>query len=107
MSIKPADMQVLLPRSQEIQKGEAVRDNRTNVNSQLVSSANFKETLKNSTQVTKTQQRDMEQVRLKEDETSGRNQYGHQGKKKGDKKDPDDIGVIEPENLGKRIDIKI
>ncbi|HOJ47173.1 MAG TPA: hypothetical protein PLW82_07585, partial [Bacillota bacterium] len=69
MSIKPADMQVLLPRSQEIQKGEAVRDNRTNVNSQLVSSANFKETLKNSTQVTKTQQRDMEQVRLKEDET--------------------------------------
>lgn len=107
MSIKPVDMQVLLPRSQEILKGEMVRDSKTNINNQLVSAQNIKETQKNSTQVTKTKQSELDNIKLKDQGTNKQNQYSQNEKKKDNKTKKDDVGVIEPTNLGNRIDIKI
>lgn len=108
MSIKPVDMQVLLPRSQEIQKGEMVKDSKTNTNNQFILVNNNKEAQKNLTKVLETNQSAFENIKLKDEgkQQQGKKQ-GFSGDKQDKKADIEAKNAIEPENLGKHIDIKI
>ncbi|MDD2430281.1 MAG: hypothetical protein PHD88_06155 [Firmicutes bacterium] len=107
MSIKPVDMQVLLPRSQEIQKSEIVKDSKTNINSQLNVAENTKETQKTSTQVIQTKQSELNNIKLKDDGKKGQHSSENEEKKQIKKTKHNDVDFIEPANLGNKIDIKI
>ena len=54
MSIKPVDMQILLPRSQEIQKKETIKDSKSSSNNQFVLIENEKEAVKKTKQINET-----------------------------------------------------
>ncbi|HHY19275.1 MAG TPA: hypothetical protein GX522_05200 [Firmicutes bacterium] len=108
MSIKPVDMQVLLPRSQEIQRGEALKDQRAGANSQFVLVDNEKETEKNIKQVketTKGEEGKINEERSKQKNFDSRKFSSHQKKQNIDKKEKEDD--FTPETLGKNIDIMI
>lgn len=103
MSIKPVDMQILLPRSQEIQRGEIVKDHKSGADAQAVLTANQKETVKRQKQVLEAQKGEEGKIH-DEGQKKGDNQAKQFSTRKHKKEDELDCA---PENLGKNIDIKI
>ncbi len=103
MSIKPVDMQILLPRSQEIQRGETIKDSKSNSNNQFVLIENEKETVKKTKQINETNK--SEEVKISEEGKKSRDQNpsGFASSKKKQEEDCD----FTPSTLGKNIDIKI
>lgn len=115
MSIKPVDMQVLLPRSQEIQRGEMIKDSKSQNSSHFVLTEDKKETVRKTSQVKETQKGDGSNVKLKDEnhEKKGQSQTASKGfTKETERKDKQDLITdrdidLSSKTLGKNIDIKI
>ncbi len=103
MSIKPVDMQILLPRSQEIQKKETIKDSKSSSNNQFVLIENEKEAVKKTKQINETNK--SEEAKISQEGKKYQNQ--NKGESSSGKKKQEEGSDLMPENLGKNIDIKI